>query len=52
MRERKLRRHGTGTAYVSNGRTISAIARSDKSASKGDAVQGCYGERLCNDIKK
>ncbi len=43
MRERKLRRDGTGTAYTSNGRTIPAIARSDKSASKGEPSKGAMG---------
>ena len=48
MRERKLRRDGTGTAYTfngrtmpvitrsNNGRTMPVITRSDKSASKGE----------------
>jgi len=43
MRERKLRRDGTGTAYTSNGRTVPAIARSDKSASKDEPSKGAMG---------
>ena len=43
MRERKLRRDGTGTAYTSNGRTMPAIARSDGSASKGQPSKGAMG---------
>ena len=43
MRERKLRRDNTGTAYTSNGRTIPAIARSDKSAPKDEPSKGAMG---------
>lgn len=43
MRERKLRRDDTVTAYTSNGRAMPAIARSDKSASKGEPSKGAMG---------
>ena len=43
MRERKLRRDGTGTAYTFNGRTMPVITRSDKSASKGQPSKGAMG---------
>ena len=42
MRERKLRRDGTGTAYTYS-RTMPAIARSDKSAAKGQPSKGAMG---------
>ena len=43
MREGKLRREGIDTAYNSNGRTIPAIARSDRSASKDEPSKGAMG---------